>query len=320
MKNRINKNTSVNTKSYYNEQQIVRVLDSYVISKSLRYLIDGNELVTSLFQSKSNLMSISKEAGILVRADGEIYLNKSSSSISICGLVDHMSLAGSLGGYSAITHDLKIALEQVLENKEKITKHTVIFPYHITAIHWVLGEIQLNFDKNTHNLITANLNIYNSLKSEKNTIQWNVKKEISDLIKNLFACPELELIIDLIFTGQQDDVFSCGAIGAENGKGIIDGDIQSKLKINYHSDNATLLRIRHIREVNCERFDDMQLADEQWQNPEFQADQSYLKKIISALEKSKLDIVEILQKHDAISFGKFIKSSKAKIGDNRPLA
>ena len=171
----------INENSYYNEQQIVKVWDTHVKTKQLKYWISNEQHVNSLFLGL-NLMSSSKEAGILIHNNGSVYLNTDKSSISICGPVDNILLE-QINGYNGITHDLQVALEQVNKLKKSLTKHTIIFPYHITPVHWVFGTLKLNFSDMDNTLNSVKLFIYNP--SEYGGI--NITETVKAGVENLLA-------------------------------------------------------------------------------------------------------------------------------------
>ena len=131
----------VNTSSYYNEQQILKVWDFYVRTKQMHYWISDSEEENSLLTE----MILMKEAGVLIKNDGDLYLNSEGRSISICGPVDNLSIE-EIVLFNGITHDLEVALKQIKIKKSKLNSsmtmnHTIIFPYHVTIVHWVLGVL-----------------------------------------------------------------------------------------------------------------------------------------------------------------------------------
>ena len=88
-------------------------------------------------------MRLLKEAGVLIKNDGHLYLNSEGRSISICGPVDNLSIE-EIVLFNGITHDLEVALKQIKIKKSKLNSsmnHTIIFPYHVTIVHWVLGVL-----------------------------------------------------------------------------------------------------------------------------------------------------------------------------------
>jgi len=131
----------VNTSSYYNEQQILKVWDFYVRTKQVHYWISDSEEENSLLTE----MRLMNEAGVLIKNDGHLYLNSEGRSISICGPVDNLSIE-EIVLFNGITHDLEVALKQIKIKKSKLNSsmtmnHTIIFPYHVTIVHWVLGVL-----------------------------------------------------------------------------------------------------------------------------------------------------------------------------------
>ncbi len=58
-------------------------------------------------------------------------------------------------------------------------------------------------------------------------------------------------------TQQQSDGSSCGTISAEYGKGVIDNNL-SNILFEEYSEGAKDLREKHLKEVKCDWFAQMQ--------------------------------------------------------------
>ena len=302
----------VNINSQYKEQQIVKVWDAYIRNKGLRYLVSGNQQIDSLFLSQGNTMSLSREAGILIRQNGWPYINSKGESVSICGAVDNISLEQQLN-YNGIIHDLSVALAQINEYRANLSQHNIIFPYHITPVHWVLGEIKLHFISGTLN--TAVIHIYNPLQHGGSTVQEQVRNQIENLINQQLQS-NISLVSNGEITNQQQDGSSCGVISAENGKGIIDGGIEGKKSIQYNA-GAQNIRETHIQEVGDQRFNKMQERDEVWQNPRFEANEEDLIQIVAELDKTQLDRNEIFGKGSGSELGSFVREKLQEQGNTQ---
>ena len=68
MKNSTLLKPQVNTGSYYNEQQILKVWDSYIKTQGLKYWFGSEEGITIF--SDANSMNVEKRSGILLNEDG----------------------------------------------------------------------------------------------------------------------------------------------------------------------------------------------------------------------------------------------------------
>ena len=308
------KENDVNQSSYYNEQQIIKVWDVYVKNLSLKYLLRDGSTRESLFHY-NNFMSISSQAGILVTENGQLHTNN-EKSISICGAVDQLIL----NNYNGMTNDLEVALEQIGTNKDTIAStHVVIFPYHITAAHWVLGTLELSFDEVNKNIKAAKLHIYNTLEHGGDKVQEKVKQEIENLINKQFKS-SITLESTGNITHQQKDGASCGVISAENGKHIINDDINEQIK-NQYEEGALELRLQHLNEVKNARFAEMQKKDEQWYNPKLILNQEDIELLITALDTAIEDKNKFVQNNvDTIKFGKDeIKPLDTALAQNKDL-
>lgn len=275
MKNSTLLKSQVNTSSYYNEQQILKVWDIYINTQGLRYWFGSEEGITIF--SDANSMNVAKRSGILLNEDGTLFINESGKSVSISGAVDYMSYANLLGGYNGITNDLNVALEQIKawnsihHDDHKISSHTIIFPYHITVLHWGLGVLSLNFDRNALQDNMQIIELYNPLPDCGGIkISNEVKNEILTSIREIFVTPTITLDNpEKDYTKQQNDGTSCGVISAENGKDIIDGKIVQVRVNTVYETGTQMLRTQHLLEVSCARFTEMQLHNEEWRDPRF---------------------------------------------------
>ena len=204
----------VNISSYYYYQQIIKVWDAYIKTKHLGYWIPESEDNYTLLSE----MNLVKEAGIVIDFRGKLYLNDERRSISICDPVNNISLK-EFTTINSITHDLEVALKQIKVKKSKLNSlmnHTIIFPYHIMEVHWVLGALNLDFGENGN--LTPNLKIYNPSHIYGGTeIKQCVKEAIENLLHDIFD-QDLKLHCIGQMTNQQNDGSSCGVITAENGK------------------------------------------------------------------------------------------------------
>jgi Tetratricopeptide repeat len=292
-----------NPASYYNEQQIIKVWDHYIQNRNLKYYFDIAEEYCTLFQSAES-MSLVKSAGLLLEANGNLFINQEGKSVSVSGAVDYISHVVRSGGYDGITHDIRTALEQIklwneLNPHNKVVSHVIVFPYHITARHWGLGTLDLFFDSN--GLITpiSQIILYNPLPSCGGTkVSLVVAKAIQDIMREIFDRDDLQLINpDNVYVVQQNDKTSCGVISAEDGKDIIEGS-PARARINkQYTPGAPELREQHLDEVNSNRFAEMQSLDEDFQNPQFIPPENFMdiaQALLEGLKISQNDILKLL--------------------------
>ena len=165
-------------------------------------------------------------------------------------------------------------------------KHTIMFPYHISRIHWGVGGLDLDLDGNGK-MMDATLAIYNPLfieNKEDEEIKKQVQEEVKKTLEAEFPSNINFKAKNVQFTNQQKDGASCGVITAENGKGIIDGNLIQRLQKSYEL-GAIQAREQHLKEVDSEKFNVMQIENEDWKTQSVVIDETYLKKIIGELDK-----------------------------------
>ena len=303
----------VNTNSYYDELQILKVWDAYVISKQLHYWISDSEKKNSLFQE----MKLLKEAGILLQNDEHLYLNSEGRTFSICGPVDNKSVA-EINNFNGITHDLEVALTQMkslIFKPNQAVKHTIMFPYHITELHWVLGVFDIDFDQAGN--LKVLLQIYNSLDYGGSEIKSNVQDKITDLVMKIFEKEvqpiNITFAVDAKLTSQQNDGSSCGVISAENGKGIIDDGKTSNKMIQKYAKGAEEVRKQHIKEVECSRFEEIQHRNISY-NPQFVLKEEYFNNVVIELNNFPHYVIqEFNEKTEKIEFALFLKSKLKEV-------
>jgi len=307
----------VNTSSYYDEIQILKVWDVYVIKKNLQYWTLGSEdwltiERTSLF---NDMMNLGTEAGgILIKNDDrQIYLNSEGRSLSICGGVNNISIE-KINSFSSITCNLERALKLIKIKKSEINlKHAVIFPYHITFCHWVLGVLHLYFDGQGN--LECFVKIYNPSNHGGSEINEQVRSAFEKVVPEIFEI-KLPLVFKIQFEGtitnQQNDGSSCGAIAAENGKGIIDGEISEKLKMIYEA-GAKTLREKQLVEVNCPRFHELQKMNKEMKNSEIKIDEKAWTNMAIVLNESThyKDLI-LFRNDDPSVLGALIKTELKK--------
>ena len=168
-----------------------------------------------------------------------------------------------------ITQNFQLALEQLIawqtqaigssNPSQLITRHTIVFPYQQSGFHWNLGLAHFILENLT--LVSATIVIYDPFGGgEISTIAFN---ELQALIRNFFKAQpgfELETVKEHLINGtrcikQQEDGYLCGAIVAENAKGVINGEAGVFRKFYPRLTNAAkVLRIKHINEVRDPAF------------------------------------------------------------------
>ncbi|KIE05189.1 hypothetical protein NF27_EL00010 [Candidatus Jidaibacter acanthamoeba] len=290
----------VNLDALYDESMMVKVWDSYIEKKGLSYFCgksthgvqDG--MVNSLFVNLWS-MSLVRNAGILInKNNSSLYKAPGSEqySISFCSSVDHISQDNKVGKYNAITDNMKLALEQIEEwnkdnSKEKIRKHIIQLPYHITPNHWCLGTLKLEFDEKGI-LINALVMIYNPAPAHGGTkVNKSAREGFEKISREVFDSNILTVINkDNYYSQQQNDSTSCGVISAENGKGIIDGNIAEKISQLYLA-GAKTIRLQHLNEVNNEIF-----KLRQWENRAYTEKETILHNNYEEIKKYFLAVIE----------------------------
>ena len=138
----------VNPKAYYDDNMILKIWDTYIRTQNLHYWISESDSkrVTLFNEMKGQFdMSVLKQAGILLTGNDELYVNSEGKSISVCGPVDFYSVKTD-SNFNGITFDLEVAINQVKAkvHNNSMMKHTIMFPYHISIIHWGLGRLDLD--------------------------------------------------------------------------------------------------------------------------------------------------------------------------------
>jgi uncharacterized protein with HEPN domain/predicted nucleotidyltransferase len=252
------------TPSLHDETLILKVWESYIQKKQLKYLVSEqlNEAAT-LF----NGMSLQQEAAILIKADNTIYKRQNDGkSISFCSSVNCENLVSIDAGFNQISFNFNQALKQLKvwqeqNSNQALENHVILFPYRIraTPAHWALGVIELTFG-NDRKLTSAIVAVYNPLPTCGGTkVNPIVKDELEQTIQTVFGYPTINLQSIEPFAAyrkQQNDGNACGPIIAENGKDFIDGveaEVNSRLAREYPKD-AVNLRLQHFNELDDDEF------------------------------------------------------------------
>lgn len=270
--NELNSVVKVNPSFEYQDHMILKIWDTYIKQKKLSYYyadLGKQQLSTVPSLASRSEMSFDLLAGLVINNDNTLYRPR-TYSLTLCGAIDFLNNTAN-ARINAITAPLEVALHQIrlwqnTLRDNPIREHVILFPYHATSRHWNCGNISVKF--NGDQIIYFQINIYEPWSS-----YCILNDQFIDAIKAVFDKNfKINCAINKEFkyTKQQQDTSSCGAISAENGKDIIDGQTR---KINdVYPSGAHALRLQHINEVNCKRFYDIQLNDEIYVDPQINFD------------------------------------------------
>jgi hypothetical protein len=212
-----------------------------------------------------------------------LYVNNKGNFILICRLADFLRIEN----IERSIHDINVAFSLIKEkiSKEDITKfdnskYSIIFPYHYTVAHWVLGNIEL--ETLEYKLVRLEINIYIPLEKKYRKDLDDFKNKINQSIAVYFESKKgFELILNEELTSNGSSEILCGNISAEYGKGVIDGNITSKLNLTYNN-----IQDQHFQEINNNNNSNKDSSKNYFDNiPNFIPEPSYLLKITNELLK-----------------------------------
>ena len=331
--------SEVNTEAEYNENQILLVWDTYIVINCLKYFAaskyfekkqhaedemetdqskkeQDKEIQDFIIQNslknlcRKDQISLEKEAGLLLNQDNKLYKNCLDQSVSICSSVDKNTNQA----FNLITHNLEVAIDQLLiwnnlqtDANNRITNHIILFPYHITNIHWTLGTLKLKI--NSDALTNATIEIYNPLPDHGGRKVSNEALDyIQQLIDSKFSNSKVKLSsLETKKIKQQNDGSSCGVISAENGKAFISSDNIDTLLIEIYPTGAEDLRTKQLVEVDRIDFFKAQRDDKRYYDPAYKLPDNY-----DDLKKSFLKDINSLPQDGKEYIWNFISSMDAQ--------
>ncbi|MCA0254845.1 MAG: hypothetical protein LCH20_05190 [Proteobacteria bacterium] len=208
-----------------------------------------DSIVDSIFKG----LAQQQEIAIVLNQDGTLYKNKDGDTITLCGEIDYKP--------EDINSKVGAALNQITtfnkSNRNVITNHLVLFPYHVNSAHWNLGIIKLTINEgNVANHTVSVYEPYGGHTQAENYILNQITTLLKESIPNVTSINHKE---------QQKDGSSCGAITAENGKEFLKKETreQNLLEIDYPK-GATDLRNRHATEINENAFYQAQIENTEY--------------------------------------------------------
>lgn len=258
----------INNHFFYRGNDIVKIWEKHLkqINPEIKFyakhdLEDSYVECNTLF----NDMTQQKESALILKPDGSLHTNYLHQSVSICGEIDRKGDFAE-ANLSKIKN-LLLAYNADL-NHIKITDHVILFPYHVTGLHWNLCELQVTL--NEENTITVNsINLYEPLRLNSNPFE----SSQNHLFKTVFKVMEGGFIEEQIeeyqtkckvyFTEQQYDGALCGAIASENGKEFLNLEQTEKANILYKTaEEQFALRFQHCLEINSPTYSYAQLQNQ----------------------------------------------------------
>ncbi len=241
-----------NPSFFYRGNDIIKLWEQY-----LKQSFDNNGENVQFYTEDGNISSIfngltqQKEIAIILNHDGTLYRNNDGYTITLCGEIDYK--------YEDISGKIKAVLDQIIaynqSNENKIANHIILFPYHVSHVHWNLGVVGLQVDEG--NVVSNHtISVYEPYGGQTEAENY-ILKQISLILPG--STPTSKKVIN---KSQQNDGSSCGAITAENGKEFLKKQAfeQNMLEIQYPK-GATELRSRHIEEINEEAFYQTQMKN-----------------------------------------------------------
>ncbi len=244
----------------YRSNDILKVWAQYLKTKGTKFRIfdDSNGVVDDIFGKDDDGLKLNDHSdhAVILNSDGSLYKNHKDFSVSIVDEVDYEPDSA---------RSRKRVIEKVLGDIANLdgdhipTKHLVVFPYHVTHVHWNLGVISIDTSNSGEKLKDAKIeiSIFDPFGSEGST-----KSAIDDWIKSLEGAGYKSVISGSENEDrkkQQNDGTSCGAITAENGKYFLDDNVftLSPLKAVYVA-GAIELRASHMEEIKLQVFNKAQ--------------------------------------------------------------
>ena len=249
---------TVNKDFFYRGNDIVKLWEKYLTHQNSNVKFYYKDIYNEVeHDTIFNGLTQKTEVAIVIKNDGSLYQNKDGQTITLCGEIDG---EGSSDSNNSIATRFQEIIDQIKfyndqsSNQVKITNHTVIFPYYVNSNHWNLGQIELSLNPNNNQLLVATIDIYEPFDGQSSGYI-NIIRSIKS--SNDFSSIEIRQKEhnEQAHLKQQNDVSSCGAITAENGKEFLKhhDDRNNLLQITYEG-GAARLRKQHIEEINEEAF------------------------------------------------------------------
>lgn len=213
---------------WYNELNILMVIDKYIQSKGLKYWTKETNYQVAFF-NKTN----PRQTAFIMKNTNDEY---TFTNKILAGPLSQQGLTESN------PQDLGYAIEIFLK-ENKLDKCKIIFPYHISANHWGLGRLIIDKFKKE-----VSIEIFDPL---------NPNRVASDAVINSIKSKLAGYNVSTVnvvekhgYQKQQFDGTSCGVITAENAKGLLDDDFSFCQK-EYRTEAETkALRQTHLNEVH----------------------------------------------------------------------
>jgi len=242
----------VNPQFFYRGNDIVKLWEQY-----LKINLDNQGQAIKFFTEENtsdtifNDLAQQTEIAVVLNHDDTLYRNKDGKSITLCGEINYEN--------QDIQQKIQAALNQLktynsthIENQ--ITDHIVVFPYHVSPLHWNLGIISLVIEAEAISNLTISIyEPFGGTSAAENKIFTQIN-DITIQDKNISKINNLT---------QQHDATSCGVIAAENGKEFLKHtDNQDNLLKKSYAPGAIELRQSHVKEINLDTFTKAQLLNE----------------------------------------------------------
>lgn len=259
---------TINNHFFYRGNDIVKIWEKHLkqINPEIKFyakhdLEDNYVGCNTLF----NDMDQQKESALVLKPDSSLYTNHLHQSVSICGEIDRKGdfAKANLGKIKG----LLLAYNADPTHIIKITDHVILFPYHVTGLHWNLCKLQVTL--NGQDITVNSINLYEPLRLDSNPfqpLQDHLFKTVFEVMEGDFDDQQLELYqnkCNVIFTEQQYDGALCGAIASENGKEFLNLEFIEKVNIQYNNEKKQFeLRFQHCLEIDLPAYNDAQLQNQ----------------------------------------------------------
>ncbi len=240
-----------NTNFLYRGNDIVKIWENYIKKTEDITFQTQDGPIASIF----NKMTPNKESAIISKG-GSLYKNNRGYSVSILGEIDYT-------GEEAVDK-IKEAINQIKEYNKKqdvdqIESHLILFPYHASPSHWNLGVLELQCEKEKISSIIVE--VYEPFGGIANY----ANQRLGTLIQKLELGSRID-ISKISAKKQQNDISSCGAITAENGKQFLKQSADNENLLEKTYDNgASKLRQQHIDLINEESFNEAEELNLEYQ-------------------------------------------------------
>lgn len=302
----INKKTL--SENYYDNSHINRVTCSYIEQKGLSYqiahfgdVIEDTNVIPDIANTNrliNEADTIEVNTGNVLLQNDNLYNNSIGQSVSICESLSENYLLEQ-DGSNILQQFLLPHLKYIQHwnnnhSDNHIQNHVIVFSYNTgedKTSHWILGAIELDIPSNK-----AIIKCYDPMNkvgtSSKDTeVNSNIVSKISEQLHKIYPGMLLENPGYKVERRQQYDIVSCGVISAVNARGVIDGNLDERLKIEYHNKEGKL-GYQFCQDM---RIEDKRLV-EQYQSIERQH------KLINSGNIEELNLLQQLQDYNNIEY------------------